>query len=363
MVGHGCSGGSNERPIHKACPGRLFKRVALIYRVGWRDMRQLLRVLSFGFVALSAPAMAQPHTAAGTRVVNQASVTYQLGSAPQPALSASVAIKVDQIIDVSAAWQDSSAVAATAGTSVAALTYVIENDSNGPDSFSLSVSSQPHSSSGFTATDCGIWFDSNNDGVYSAGDQRYSPGVNDPTLAAGARQRVFVVCTVPASATDGSESDVTLSVDSNTLTGPAGTAINESKAPFVVAETGSSQGQARVVATYVASGIDFEIPLSQTVTDANGGNQAVHGSTITYTIKVEPKGSGTGKNLRISDAIPTYTTYVPGSLTLNGVSLTDTQTDNDGGYYDAAENTIYVDLGSRASNASPDTITFKVTIN
>lgn len=343
--------------------GRFYKAAALIYRVGRIDVRHFIRAIAVCFGAVSAVALAQGNTAAGTSIVNRASVTYQLGSEPQPALSASVAIQVDQIINVSAAWQDSSAVTATAGTKTPALTYVLENDSNGPDSFSLSVSSQPHSSSGFTAAGCGIWFDTNNDGVYSPGDKVYTPGVNDPVLAAGARQRVFVVCTVPASTPDGSESDITLSADSNTVTGPPGTAVNESKAPYVVAEAGSSGGQAKAVATYVASGIDFDIPLSQTVTDPDGGNQAVDGSIITYTIKVSPKGSGNGNNLQVTDPIPTYTTYVPGSLTLNGVSLTDAQSDNDGGYYDAGQNAIFVNLGSRASNATPDTITFKVKID
>lgn len=331
---------------------------------GWVSaMRPLSVAVGLCLWAASASALAGTSTPAGTRVVDNASVTYRLGNAAQSALSASSTLTVDQLIDVSVAWQDSSVVAAAPASNSTALTFVIANDGNGTDRFSLSVSSQPKSASGFTASGCGIWFDSNNDGVYSSGDQAYSPGVNDPTLTAGGHQRIFVVCGIPASASDASESNVTLSVASDTLTGPAGTTTQETAPPFVLAETGSSAGQASAVGTYQASGIDFDIPLTQTVTDPNGGNKAAQGSTITYTIKVQPKGSGTGDHVQVSDPIPANTTYIPGSLTLNGVALTDARSDADGGYYDAGQNAVFVNLGARASNASPDTITFKVKIN
>ena len=70
-------------------------------------------------------------------------------------------------------------------------------------------------------------------------------------------------------------------------------------------------------------------------------------------------GSGSLTGAAITDPIPAGTTYVPGSLTLNAVSLSDVA-DADAG--SVAAGTVTVNLGTVTAPAT-NTVTFQVTIN
>jgi len=69
--------------------------------------------------------------------------------------------------------------------------------------------------------------------------------------------------------------------------------------------------------------------LSLTKTVSPTGNQPP-GTTLTYTVTILNSGSGIATVVVITDAIPTNTTYVAGSMQLGGVTKTDVS-DGDGG--------------------------------
>jgi hypothetical protein len=78
---------------------------------------------------------------------------------------------------------------------------------------------------------------------------------------------------------------------------------------------------------------------------------------------VNVTGSGSADNAVFTDNIPANTTYVLGSLRLNGAALTD-GTDGDAGEYNAAAPArVRVVLGNLTTASGPQTVAFAVTIN
>ena len=114
---------------------------------------------------------------------------------------------------------------------------------------------------------------------------------------------------------------------------------------------------------YLVSDVQVSIVKTQSVSDPFGGNEPVPGATITYTIEVSVTGSGTAVGGVVSDVIPTFTSYVPGSLTLDAAALTDA-VDADAGELDTTgAPTIIVRLGDITAAGSPRTVRFDVLID
>jgi uncharacterized repeat protein (TIGR01451 family) len=72
-----------------------------------------------------------------------------------------------------------------------------------------------------------------------------------------------------------------------------------------------------------------KIVTTMTSTDVDGGD-LLPGDQIEYRIAVLNDGSDTADGVALSDAIPPYTAYVPGSLTVQGTPLTDASGDDAG---------------------------------
>ncbi|GAA4932738.1 Ig-like domain-containing protein [Actinoplanes utahensis] len=88
--------------------------------------------------------------------------------------------------------------------------------------------------------------------------------------------------------------------------------------------------------TYYPGVVSFAIDLyapkmttTVTGTDVNGGD-LVAGDVIEYRIDVRNDGNDTADHTWITGAIPTWTTYVPGSLRIGGVPVTDAAGDDGG---------------------------------
>jgi hypothetical protein len=80
-------------------------------------------------------------------------------------------------------------------------------------------------------------------------------------------------------------------------------------------------------------------------------------------VKIDAVGSGTATSMLFTDLIPASTTYVPGSLKLNGTALTDA-VDADAGNFDTNPNNhVHVTLGNLTQAGGTQTIDFAVTIN
>ena len=85
-------------------------------------------------LSVSAPALAAG-VAAGTFIENTATATYSNGAATESVDSNTVTILVDELLDVTVASLDASAVPLGGGNAV--LSFQITNTGNGPEAFEL----------------------------------------------------------------------------------------------------------------------------------------------------------------------------------------------------------------------------------
>ena len=97
--------------------------------------------------------------------------------------------------------------------------------------------------------------------------------------------------------------------------------------------------------------------------DPSGGTEPIPGATITYTITVEVISTGTALTSFVDDPIPTWSSFVPNSITLNGLAISDA-TDGDAGEYDiTGAPTVVVRLGDLTQADGLQTVVFQVTID
>lgn len=92
----------------------------------------------------------------------------------------------------------------------------------------------------------------------------------------------------------------------------------------------------------------------KTVTDLNGA-PTLAGDILEYQVDAENTGNDTAVNVVLTDALPVGVTYVPGTLRLDGMSLTDAA-DTDTGEYAAGTRTVAVRLGTGANGTMGGTM-------
>ncbi|HEY0625842.1 MAG TPA: hypothetical protein VGD10_03830 [Allosphingosinicella sp.] len=321
-------------------------------------VRLLLAGTAIGSFA-AAPAHAAG-TQAGTTISNTATATYDLpgGGGEATINSNTVNMTVDELLDVSVAWADPGDVPASPSATARVLTFTVTNAGNGNEAFTLSTRSNGGGDD-FDPTVTSIVLDTNGNGAYDAGvDTAYVAGSNDPVLAPDASTTVFVLSTIPGGAADNDRGRIDLVAVSNTGSGTAGTSIAGAGQGGGAAVIGATGGDAEDDGYYVVSSTAVALVKSATVADPFGGTTQVPGSTITYTLAATVSGTGSMTNLRITDPIPTGTTYKVGSIKLDGAALTDAS-DADAGRYTGTG--INVGLGTVAAGTTR-TVTFQVTI-
>lgn len=334
-----------------------------------RHLTGLLLAAVFACASLPARAAA---TLAGTQVVNTASASWQVNNIVQPSLSASASFKVAQLVQVSVSWQDAAEVITPAGAA-GTLVFRLTNSGNGTDSFSLTTTLPTTPAPAFAPASCKLYLDTDGNGLLNvSADAAYASGVNDPSLAAGASMDVFVSCRAPTNAAGGSKAQVSLDVASVTLTGAnqdkcldSGCAGTTDPVLGLWAVTDASAGQAEDTGHYAVISPSFDFPLAQSVRDPDGGTSVVPGSIVTYTMEVTPTGTSPAYESLVTDPIPEHTTYLPGSITLDGQALTDAD-DSDAGRFNASTTPKQIEVTLGQINPTPATthiITFQVTIN
>ena len=131
---------------------------------------------------------------------------------------------------------------------------------------------------------------------------------------------------------DGERGRSELGATANTGTGAPGTVFAGLGSGGVDAVIGTSGGQAAVFGEYLVGDMQVSAVKSQSVLDPFGGSRPVPGAAISYQIVVTATGTGTALGAALTDAIPADTTYVAGSLSLNGAPLTDAA-DGDAGSF------------------------------
>lgn len=320
----------------------------------------------FFLAAALAPAAHAAGTAAGSSITNTATATFtDPDGAPVTVPSNTSSLQVDEILDVTVVSNDAGNVAATTPDSDVVLSFTVTNVGNGSETFGLFVDDAV-AGDNFNPTNTRLYLDANGNGTLEIGtDTLYVAGVNDPVLAADATQVVFVVSDIPAGLANTNVGLVRLRMASSTVlttpaTDPAGTTFAGQGDLGSDAVVGSSLADATAERGFVISQVVTTFTKTQAVVnDPVYGTNAVPGATITYTLTLGATGSGNLTSAAITDPVPAGTTYVPGSLTLNSVSLTDVA-DGDAG--SVAAGTVTVNLGTVTAPAT-NTVTFQVTIN
>ena len=318
--------------------------------------RLALAPLAIAAALITTPAHAGG-VKAGTLIENTASATYDGGAGPVTIPSNTITVKVDELLDVTVTSRDSGPVSAAPGSAV--LTFELTNTGNGPEAYTLTANPAV-AGNDFDTTVNGLAVDTNGNGVYDPGvDQMLTGPATTAAIAADASLTVFVLVTIPGGVADGDQSDVSLLAEAVTGTGAPGTAFAGQGAGGGNAIVGSTGANATATGSLSVGITDVDLIKSATVRDPFGGTGIVPGATITYAIRAEVRGSGSVSDLVVTDAAPAETTYVAGSLKLDGATLTDAA-DADAGRFGTSG--ISVDLGT-VSGGSRRTVTFQVTID
>jgi uncharacterized repeat protein (TIGR01451 family) len=259
---------------------------------------------------------------AGTSIDNTAQVTYSIGATSATASSNTVSVTVAEILDVVVTLQTPS-VNVTGGATQQELVYRVTNTGNGPEAFSLVMTSV-------------------------LGGDDFDPTAATPPIYFD---------------TDASGDLSRLTAAARTGIGAPGTNFAGQGVSGTDAVVGTTGADGEATGQYLVSGITVNAVKSQTVVDQFGGARPVPGARINYSIAVSATGSGTATAAVFTDNVPANTTYVPGTLRLNGAALTD-GADVDAGDFAATPTArVRVTLGNLTQASGSQTIDFAVTIN
>ena len=329
--------------------------------------RMVFPALIAALVTLFSPPEARGvGTSAGTDISNQASVDYTESGNPYVATSNTAIVTVDEVLSMTLTWQDGANVTVASPDTDGVLTYLLTNTGNGTDTYSFTTDNALGGDD-FDPTNTRVYFDTDLDGSFSGGDTLYVFGVNDPILAADGTLTIFLVNDIPAALLTGNTGDVGLTGTSTTGSGAVGTkfaGLGDFGTDAILAASG---GTVTTTATYAVSGVILTLLKTQTISDLLGGTDPLPGATISYTVTITTTGTGTATGVVFSDPIPTNTTYVNNTLTLDdgggAVALTDGADLDAGDVGVTTAGTVTVAI-SDLTNASPvQTITFDVTID
>lgn len=329
-------------------------------------MNQQFRSLIFGLAALAtASAASALGTVAGTDIDNTAEVSYEVAGAEVSEVSNTLRVTVAEILDVDVTLRSPPKPVSPGDTSEELL-FTVTNIGNGSEAFALLVDSAL-AGDNFDPTPSAptsIYFDTDGSGDLSPGDTQYNPGVNDPLLAPDAAVDILIVNDIPATAADGERGFSLLDATATTGSGAPGTVFAGAGDGGVDALAGTSGATDADTGEYIVSDVRLDLVKSATVSDPFGGSVPVPGAQITYAIVVTPSGSGTASLSTFNDRIPANTSYVPGTLRLNGAALTDAP-DADAGQLVTlgADLAINVEFGDLTSASGPQTVEFTVMID
>jgi uncharacterized repeat protein (TIGR01451 family) len=165
-------------------------------------------------------------------------------------------------------------------------------------------------------------------------------------LVAGESVEMVVRSTVDCAATGG-----TFICNEGTLIGPAGS--NPTHCPTCPAMAPGNETCVEVL----APAFSF---ATKAGADADGDGVVDVGETITWTIDPVNNGSTGGANVVVTDTVPAGSSYVPGTLALDGVALSDAADGDDGEVVGA---TITVRLGDVVPVSGVDVITFDTVVD
>ncbi len=312
-----------------------------------------------GAQGLSAAAIGAG-TPAGTDILNQAQITFEQGGVTLTRASNVASLRVAEILDIDVLLQSPQRLVRPGDTSQPVL-FTLTNTGNGSETIQLGFDSAL-SGDDFdpVAETPALYFDTDGSGHLSPADTPYVAGTNDPVLAADESVDILLVNAIPAIVADGERGLSELAAQSVTGTGAPGQTFSGLGDGGVDAVVGGSGAAEQSVGEYLVGSVLLSIIKSAAVTDLIGGSQPVVGASIVYSAQLLAAGTGAATNAEFRDAIPTHTSYVPGTLRLNGVLLTDAR-DSDSGEFNGAE--VLVVFNALSPAAGAQRVEFEVTID
>ncbi len=335
---------------------------------GWVTIRLGISVLARVGVCFAATVFWQNALAAGTAVgtiiQNTATIDFNRGGIAETATSNTITLTVAERLDVIVTPQPGQVIVSAAAVNQALL-FTVTNLGNGTETMLLAINSilGGDDFDPLPVLPTSIFFDSDSSGDFNTGDLAYTAGVNDPVLLADESVDVFLLNDIPGVLVNGNVGRSELSANAVTGSGSPGdvfAGLGDGGADAVVGATGALETR---FGEYVVQDVALSVVKAQSILDPNGGVEPIVGATITYTVTVEVLSAGTATTSYISDPIPTWSSFVPGSITLNGVSISDA-TDADTGEFDISVTpTVVVRLGDLVQADGVQTLVFQVTID
>ena len=334
-----------------------------VYGNGMKLSGLAKRIVAAGVLLTCCASVWAAGTAVGTSIDNTATVDFDLGGTPLSINSNTTSIVVAERLDVVVTLQ-SGQIQVSANDVNQAILYTVTNIGNGSELIQFSMDSVI-AGSDFNPTPAvpDIYFDTDASGDLSPADIAYNPTVNEPNLAADASVDIFIVNDIPGTPVNGDIGRSELTASALTGSGAPGTVFAGQGDGGTDAVVGTSGATAAAVGEYLVSDVMINVLKSQLVADQFGGTEAIPGATITYTVTVDVISAGIATASVLRDAIPTFTTFVPGSITLNGALLTDA-IDVDAGELDTSVvATVVVRLGDLDLASGTQTVVFQVLID
>lgn len=303
----------------------------------------LIGAVSLCVIGLSPKVFAQ--TQAASAISNVAQANFLLDGAPHAITSNIAAFSVVELLDIGL---DNGLPALPAGSGAIALPFTLRNLGNGQEAFLLAGSASAGGVTGFAV-------DSDGDGSFVPARDAVLAHATTPPLAPGATVAIFALVDADAGAT------VTVQARATTASGtPGSTAIGggDGGVDALVGKTSASASLRFSIGTDLAgSTAAATLEKNQSISASNGEDAPMRGATILYTLTARFT-RGTALDAVVSDPVPAGTRYVPGSLTLDGATLSDAA-DSDPGNFDGTA--IRAALGTVAAPAT-HVIQFKVSI-
>ena len=335
-------------------------------------------------------------TAAGTRIDNSATLSYQVSGVNQTAVASNTdSFLVDNKIDFTVAHQDSTAVSVVPGQTSAVLTFTVANNGNKVQDFSLSLLANDGNPFGetdnFDATNVQVFVDSNGNGVYDSGTDT-ATFIDE--LAPDTNVTVFIVSDIPNTQVDGDVAEYTLiaqvaeggasgSQGADITSDNSGTADNAMTEEIVFADAaganGSTDGGAKNGKhsdndAYKVVTAKIDVTKTSCViwdpVNTTTNPHRIPGAVVRYAIDVNNTGSADATNAILSDILDGNVTY--GATTAGApaaVSQISTETCNctspgtsNGDTISESGGTVTADYGTVAA-ATHECAYFDVTIN
>jgi uncharacterized repeat protein (TIGR01451 family) len=304
------------------------------------------------------------NTLAGTVISNFATVDFYQNGKKLNIQSPVTSFTVNELIDVQLVWIDISPVPVSSPDTQKVLTFKLTNTGNSNQKYSLSQNNQIgggqfnpiiQNNNQIIYVENGLQPGLQLNGAYL--DNIYSNG-STISVEPGESKILYLIYDIPNNQTTNNKGYAQISAISNTQGVSTATKpglLNGIIENGVEVILGYTMGKGSAIGNYIVSGVNVTNNKSViNVLDTSGGNVIQSGSIITYQIKGTFTGTGIIKNVQIVDNLPSELSYVNNSLTLNGVSISDTNNVNN--------NNILINIGDVKANTIV-TVTFKAKIN